>query len=599
MDMKSMNIVQLRQYFQELKIDEVKSLLQDGKIAKMGDLELNLLFLNARDEVKKVLLDDKEIFEHLMSMPLNKMKKSFIDLVDEDLREYIYHHENLRFSTSGKVRVCEYLQKLPLNSFRKYLEDDSLDLVYQQDVLTALSNSGLLDSYTKGLVENAIKNFEFRNIALFKLKHPLEVLIYTKFHLLVKVQEVKGDCVVIGDREIAIDFLRRVNKKHITTLISLVLKREANATHEEVLIGILKLYMVFGFDNSKKVLEDTFTYATDLSIKRASVEIFKDVRRAYRLENQNKYYYHGMEDDFLKALESENLEYFKTFVGKEREDEAKNIYQKLEVLQRTFQGQELREQIRGLLLEEIQKREAFYQLRDFMKYTKYYQALKRDKQIQVEDIYLLFSEVNLDYQLSQEGKVLPDLELTKFLLGNCKRDNDCLLRMVLNNEALGLNKELPKIINHFTTISKNISKNSQLSLYSILDVIDISKVFLYHLKPDELDITLSTLSEILNSRKYCTEPPEVIMERTLKLHRDRKKKVSSAIPMISGEYEGVSYSMALFDDEALLVSGIETGSCFKVGGKGEDFLRYCLTDPCGMVFYIEYLGVKYVLPVTR
>ena len=189
---------------------------------------------------------------------------------------------------------------------------------------------------------------------------------------------------------------------------------------------------------------------------------------------------------------------------------------------RDVEGRERLEIVKKIIVDEIEKRENYYYEKDIMKYQKYYYSTARKEKIKLHDIYQLVGNVDLNYQLTKDGKMIPDLELEKFLLGNFKKDNDCLLRMVLNKQALGLDDELGNIISHFEKIREVANRDETLSLNSVLDVIDISKVFLYQLKPDELDITLGTLSKLLHSRKYCTEPPKEILRRTLELHKRRK-----------------------------------------------------------------------------
>ena len=136
-------------------------------------------------------------------------------------------------------------------------------------------------------------------------------------------------------------------------------------------------------------------------------------------------------------------------------------------------------------------------------------------------------------------------------------------------------------------------------MYSLLDIIDISKVLLYNLKPDELDITLNTLSKILNSRKYMTENPKDIVQRVLDLHKLRKKKIYSTYPQIKGELNNAKFEVVSFQDESLLSAGIDGGDCLKVGAAGEDFLKYCLTSPNGGILYLYYNNVKYIIPFSK
>lgn len=592
------SMMELIRYFQNISKEEFLILLKEkDKLLELDLNKFNLLYLNVSDELKKMIIDDPDLFDKLMRIPMNRMGKSFIDLSSQELKNYIYEHAHFTDSLEGKKLLEEHLKKLNQEDFEKLLLNQNLNQLYKKDILSELQSQYSFSTNQFHVVASSIQDGRFSSIATMKLKNVYEVFLYAKFGLLVSVVEVQENSLLIADRWISYEFLEKVNRRHLVSLINLLKNKDSGLSSDILLISVSKLYMTLGFDNSKKVIEDFFTYGTNASIKRASEELFKDTRREFRLKNQNKFYYYGMEFEFLRALKENNVSYFQELGGKQIE-EAKKYLEKIKKELERIGKEDKFSFVKDCILEEIGIREKKYYNQDVRKYQKYYQSIVRKTPIGILDIYKIFGNVNLDYQMNSDGKIIPDAELTKFLLGNCKKDNDCLLRMVLNQEALGLNEELYQVMNHFDEIREVVQRNSQLSMYSILDVIDISKVFLYHMEPDELDITLSTLSKILNSRKYCTEDPEVILKRVMRLHRKRKKRVGGAIPIIKGEVLGAKYWISDFDDERLLVSGIDTGSCFKVGGKGEDFFEYCLTSSKGFVLYVEYEGVSYVLPST-
>jgi hypothetical protein len=119
------------------------------------------------------------------------------------------------------------------------------------------------------------------------------------------------------------------------------------------------------------------------------------------------------------------------------------------------------------------------------------------------------------------------------------------------------------------------------------------------LKPDEMDISLETLSKILNSRQFLYEPPEEIVKRVLKLHKKRKSKVYCSIPTLKGNINNINYEIPKFYDDSLLSLGIDGGDCLKVGGPGEEFLNHCLTDDNATVLFLYHNNIKYILPCVR
>jgi hypothetical protein len=87
-------------------------------------------------------------------------------------------------------------------------------------------------------------------------------------------------------------------------------------------------------------------------------------------------------------------------------------------------------------------------------------------------------------------------ELRTFFFGNRKENNDCLFRLIVNKEALGLNDNIRTLINNFCVLkyvsdtqklnkvvkSTTKIKKADLSLNNVLDIIDILKMELYELK---------------------------------------------------------------------------------------------------------------------
>ena len=591
-----MNLNELIKKYQNMTETDIEKIIKNKiELLNLSTNEYNLLFLNVNNNCKKILLDDLDLFKKTLNIPPNRMKKTILDLVSDEIKEYIYNHTNLLNSKECSNTLLIHLKKLNEEEREKILYNKNLNSYFSLDSTKLIKEKFNLSPYEYCTVKQEIISNNFSPLALVFIKNKEELFIYAKFHILTNIKEINNDILKIDDKEISYQYLQEVNKKHINSLIELAKKTNKEIKNNELLIAITKLYMVFGLDNSKKILNNFFTYKTESSLKRASEELLKDTRRAYRLEHQDKFYYYGMEDRFEKEYMNNNIEFFKQFCETNKEEYIKELLKKIE---KAIKEENKTEQLKQIIIEEINRREKEYQETEEKKYIKYFNTLARTKDITINDLYHTFSNINIKYNMTKDGKIIPDPNLTKVLLGNSKKDNDCLLRMAWNKEAFGLNNELYQIINHFDEIEAITKKNPNLSIYSILDLIDISKTFLYNLKPDELDITLETLSKILNSRKYCTESPETILERTMNLHKERKFKISCAVPLLTGQIKDITYRIIPPYDESLLVSGIDTGSCFKVGGKGEDFFHYCLTSPLGFVLEINKDNINYILPST-
>ena len=120
-----------------------------------------------------------------------------------------------------------------------------------------------------------------------------------------------------------------------------------------------------------------------------------------------------------------------------------------------------------------------------------------------------------------------------------------------------------------------------------MDVIDILKIKLYELKPNEEDIYLSSISRLINAVEYRDKTDINVVKETCALHVKRKEKVSASIPSVKGRTDYYSYEVAPFDSEYLLTAGLDAKNCFRIGGFGEDFFKYCLTSPNAVVVYLK------------
>ena len=378
------------------------------------------------------------------------------------------------------------------------------------------------------------------------------------------------------------------------------LKTKNQESNEMLLFTVIKLYSVFGFDNAYKIIRDKFSSMTKAATIRVSDYTFKDQRREYRLLNQNKFYYYGLEEIALKELEKGNYEFFKDFTYSKSNREIEMIMSNfMSMLSNNPKSSKL-QLAKEFIIKTIKDREQKYK-EDNRRKTEYRISKKENIKINTKILYKLFKDVSIIPELDVMGRVKPNDHLLSVLLGNFKKDNDCTLRLIFNEEAFGLNSNLAELINDFDLFEDAEKKSdSKLSLYSILDLIDIAKANLYKLDPDLRDITLETLSKIMKSREYCTEPEEEILNRTMALHRERKKKVYASIPMVSGSLDGIEYYIPRFDADYLLTSGIDSGDCLKVGGKGEELLNYCLTSPHGVILYLkDEEGNRYNCPLIR
>ena len=336
---------------------------------------------------------------------------------------------------------------------------------------------------------------------------------------------------------------------------------------------------------------------TSSALTRISDFKYKSERREYRTKNQQKFYYYGMVDKVLESLKNGSNDIFELLTYNGDENEINIIKQEFASLLNQYpQNQELKMKIKEKIKEKIGLREQQCKDSIYKDLYKKYQ-ITPGKKLNISKLIGLFKSIDLKKIITTfDSNTLKDINT--FLLGNTKSNNDCLFRLILNEEAFGLNNNLSQLINNFKLI-KSIAFKGNLSLNSVLDVIDILKVNLYHLRPNEQDISLEILTKVINSTEFCTKDNNNIVREICNLHVNRKSKVYSSIPTVKGKNGDFTYEVAPFDADYLLMAGCESKNCFKISGKGEDFFRYCLTSNHAVVIYISGHNHTYICPTVR
>ena len=102
------NIIELRQYFQNMSAEEFKKLILNKKIMDLKPAELNIIFLNISDDKKMILLSDNYFYEKVITLPPNRLKKEILDLISEEVRTFIFNSKNLSNSILAQEKVKKY-----------------------------------------------------------------------------------------------------------------------------------------------------------------------------------------------------------------------------------------------------------------------------------------------------------------------------------------------------------------------------------------------------------------------------------------------------------------------------------------------------------
>ena len=586
----------LKEQIETLKTIDEKSFLDLFKnitlIINSDDAFLRVLFLNAKDEIKEIIINNPVLLKRILEIKEHN-KKTVYDFLNLNLKEMILKQKHIIDQVSEKL-FFDYIAKLKDNELEIVSKKLSPNLIFFSDesikhYLVGKYNLNKKTTKEKDKVINKFLNNKHATYFLFRIDNFEKLYIYSKFDLLLNITTHNKKIIFEDGSSIDFNLLVDLNAKHLNLLIANMKKEDPTSKDYQLLINAIKLYSIFGYDNAKKILDNKFTYMTDKALDRTLDDLITDERRQYRIENQSKF--------FTNKMIAKVLDYDVSYIQDLLECDINYANEVIEKIK------ENKDSVVKIIQKEITKRESRIK-KNLINKAKDLELKKEFKRgpLTTSEIYKLLYNVEVKKILINEnGQAVVDELLQKFLLGNGKVDNDCLLRRVFNNYAYGLNNTIDVVVNNFEKLKDIvINSNGKLSLFSLLDVVDISKVMIFNIPPNETDLTLESVTKILNSRTYVDLEKEKILINARKLHLERRKKYYSSIPFVSKEEQDYKYEIVKSDDPSLITSGIDVNSCLKVGGPGEDLLRYCLTNPNGAILRIYDKNKKmYLTPVMR
>lgn len=589
--------------FHHLNDQNKLDIFQNLDIKNININTFNSIFLQSSVNVQKEILKNEKIFDKVMKIPETRLKKSILEIIDD---ETLYCILNNPLSIKYYQEIDAFINKVNNEMYKKIRDNTKILDIYINNQFHDLNE---LEQHLNQIYNNKEIVQEFLIKCKSKILNPLdtiriknekEFIIYVKFNVLINVDINQENYILSDNTFLDENYILNVNERQVNKLLE-SLKVKANQSDQELLVASLKLYQIFGFDNAMKIINDKFTYLTASSNIRIAETNFRDDRREFRLNHQEKFYHYGLENEILNALKNKNFAFFEQFCFTRDRWYITDFISFIALKINKLESQERMEAIKEIAISEINQRENYYKDKYIKRYIEKLNAKERPSELTASEICKIFGNVNIPYKLDESGRILPNQQLNEFLLGNFKKDNDCLLRIIFNKEGLGLNNTISDIINKFDMFKSIVDKsNGNLSLNSILDVIDISKIKLYNLAPNEQDITLDTLSKIIKSKIYCSENEALLLKRTTELHVKRKEKIYSSIPIVDDNIDNVKYETIPFDADYALTLGIEVGNCFKVGGKGEDLLSYCLLSPHAIILSLkDEDNNKYICPFIR
>lgn len=561
MELNKMLPKDIIKYVKSITEEEAISLLDSN----LSNDKFKLVFFNLSNETKMKLLDDNDLLSKI------------VEILKEGLKAKILKN----FSDEFVVKLFTKINSEDIKYLSKSLDEERLIKITQK--LEKISVDELL-----------------------KESNPYKMEIYKKYKLNIKIKKVDEQLVIDNQYSLPYEFVSKLNDTRINKLIKMAKEGNPNSSDSVIFVTVIKMYSIFGYDNSFKILQNKFTYRTDASIKRVAADNFVDQRRQFRIDNQHLFYSYDLATKALNALKSENYEFFIPYCRDLTDTAIGNFINNLKVIYREFSEtndeDKLREIFEALFKTEITERERLLKEKYINNFYTHYRNIEKREKIHIEELYEILEDVDIKrFKLNEKGIIIIDKALNDFLLGNTKSDNDALLRLVINKDAFGLNDTLADVINDFSRISHIIYRNNNLSLKSILDIIDVCKAKSFSLMPNEEGMTLDVISKIMKSSKHCTEPKEEIFRRTRKLYVESKSKVGASIPLVSGmSKDSIKYSFIEFGNANAFTLGIDAGCCLKVGGKGEEFLEYLVKSPHALIVTLTLeTGELYICPFIR
>lgn len=144
------------------------------------------------------------------------------------------------------------------------------------------------------------------------------------------------------------------------------------------------------------------------------------------------------------------------------------------------------------------------------------------------------------------------------------------------------------------------------------DVSRLSKVFGYDISKYDVVSMLSQLVEVSSDESIAILGEDIILElcnnkayvdylskyEVIRAASDlicnMAKRNKSTVPYVSGQVGNYVYSIYTPQENDILLTGIRTDACFKIGGNANDFLHYCALDKNGFVIKITDLSGNFI-----
>lgn len=190
MELNNMKLIELIRYFQKISYKEFLENIDDYH--NLSQEKMNLLFLNANLEIQKYIIDDKSLFNKVVSIPNNKRNKMIMELINPEIKDYIMKSQNIMNSNSGKKMLINYFSKINYDEFSKLVNKYKFSFLENELNIEEFNPSDYLSKLIK-------TNKDYSSVYLFKIKNKYELFIYSKFNILVEIKKNKSNDIYLDD----------------------------------------------------------------------------------------------------------------------------------------------------------------------------------------------------------------------------------------------------------------------------------------------------------------------------------------------------------------------------------------------------------------
>ena len=261
--------------FNAMTLDEKTKLLKNPYLDELNDVIFSSLFLQVQNTTEvRELLNNKKVFNKVLTSPKNRKNRNILNIIGEEnfsLLKYIFESD---YIIDYKEQFVDYINSINNIKFKQILENINLTKLYhlffKENTVEELENIIGISFINKDITSSFFQKTKMNilnPLGVLKIKNEKELLLYTKFGLLIEVLEEQPEITLKSGVVLPYQNILDVKEGKVNKLISL-LKEKGEYLEEDLLEVSLKLYFIFGYDNARNIILDKFTNITPSSVNR-------------------------------------------------------------------------------------------------------------------------------------------------------------------------------------------------------------------------------------------------------------------------------------------------------------------------------------------